>query len=195
VSRPAALARRLRRAVDARGPSLVHAVLSRGVEAVVVVVLGWLALPLLPFAASAIARDWSYLRHYPRTLVRIAAHIAGTWRSDAVSRAWLLRFDPGAAKPAGTRVVGQCTHCGNCCLHKRCVFLEFDADGRSFCRIYGGKVWRQLPCGAYPVSQLDIDLYACPSFHTVPELTMPGTRLIPIRPVFSGERQERDAAP
>jgi hypothetical protein len=191
---PAAFARRLRRGADAEGPTLVHAGLGRGVEALLVV-LAWLALPLLPFAASAIAGDWSYLRRYPGTLRRIASHIAATWRSDAVSRAWVLRFDPPGARVAGTRVVGQCTHCGNCCLHKHCVFLGFDAGGRSFCRIYGGKVWCQLPCGAYPVSQLDIDLYACPSFHTVPEPGPTGTRVIPIQPVFSGERQGREGAP
>jgi hypothetical protein len=190
---PSALARRLRRGAEASGLSLAHAALGRAAEAVLVV-FAWLMLPLLPFAASAIAGDWSYLRRYPRTLGRIASHIAATWRSDAVSRAWLLRFDPAAKADAG-RVVGQCTHCGNCCLHKRCVFLDFDGSDRSFCRIYGGKVWRQLPCGAYPVSQLDIDLYACPSFHTVPEPGPAGPRVIPLRAVFSGERQDQEGGP
>jgi hypothetical protein len=193
VNLPAVLARKRRRGGDALGPALLHALLSRAVEATLVV-LAWSLLPLLPFAACAVGRDWSYLRRYPQTVGRIASHIAATWSSDAVSRAWVLRFDP-SAKAAASRVVGSCTHCGNCCLHKRCVFLGFDAGGRSFCRIYAGKVWRHLPCGAYPVSQTDIDLYACPSFHTLPEPAPARQRVIPIRPVFSGERQDREREP
>jgi hypothetical protein len=186
---PAALVRRMRRNSDRPGPSRLHAVLSHLVEAALVV-FGWLVLPALPLAASAIARDWAYLRHYPGSLVRIARHIAATWRSDAISRAWLLHFDP-AANGAGTQIVGSCTHCGNCCLHKRCVFLGMDRNERSFCRIYGGKVWRSLPCGSYPLTQMDIDLYACPSFHALQQAPVRDTQVIPIRPLFSGEPQQR----
>jgi hypothetical protein len=187
---PAALTRRLKRGAEAPATSPLHTVASLALEALLVG-SAWLILPVLPFAASAIAHDWSYLRRYPRTLLRIGSHIAATWRDDAISRAWVLRFDP-AVTAEGRRVVGSCTHCGNCCLHKECIFLAFDGNARSFCRIYGGKVWRMLPCGRYPVTQADIDLYDCPSFNTVLEPSAAGPRVIPIRPLFSGERQDRE---
>jgi hypothetical protein len=181
----------MRRSVDEPERSRLHGVLSHVVEAALVA-FGWLVLPVLPVAAGAIARDWTYLRRYPNSVARIASHIAATWRSDAISRAWVMRFDP-AIKQAGPSIVGSCTHCGNCCLHKRCVFLGMDRDERSFCRIYGGRVWRLLPCGAYPLTQADIDLYACPSFRALPEPPGRDARVIPIRPVFSGQRQGEES--
>jgi hypothetical protein len=187
---PTAIARRLRRSEADGAASRLHAVLGRAIEAVAVTA-SWLLLPALPFVASAIARDWSYVRRYPGTLTRIHRHILASWRSDAVSRAWALHFDP-LARVDGNRITGSCTHCGNCCLHKQCVFLGFEHGERSFCRIYGGRVWRLLPCGAYPTSKMDIDLYACPSFRAVRNPDAGPARVIPIHPVFSGSRHDTD---
>jgi hypothetical protein len=39
-----------------------------------------------------------------------------------------------------------------------------DADGRSSCRIYGSRFFRQLACAEYPRTAADIELYDCPSF-------------------------------
>jgi hypothetical protein len=169
----------------------IHGAMGRSIE-FVLVWIGWLVLPVLPVMASAVARDWSYVVHYPGTLKRISRHILATWRSAAVSRAWVQRFDKHSDS-GRARIVGSCTHCGNCCLHRDCVFLGFDAEARSFCRIYGSAVWRKLPCGAYPVSQRDIELYSCPSFRALPQ-AVDGRKVIPIQPAFDGARAGPDGS-
>ena len=124
-----------------------------------------LLLPVAPVIASFIAADASYCRRYGNTLGRAFRHIGAQFKSRAFSR-WIFYRDP----PAGQRadIVGGCTHCGNCCLHRQCVFLDWSAEGHSRCRIYGRPFWRLLACGRYPESAMDIELYACPSFAAVP---------------------------
>ncbi len=120
-----------------------------------------LMLPLAPIAASVIARDGSYLRRYGATTAKAAGHLQGQVRSRAFSR--YLLYDANTASTADT-VVGQCTHCGNCCLHRRCIYLDWSPAGDSRCRIYNSPFWKALACGRYPESRQDIQLYACPSF-------------------------------
>jgi len=76
--------------------------------------------------------------------------------------------------------VGTCTHCGNCCLNRSCLFLDFDAAGRSSCRIYGGRFWSVLNCSRYPESRNDIELYRCASFTAVALPDPPARRVIPL---------------
>jgi Glucose-6-phosphate dehydrogenase, C-terminal domain len=59
---------------------------------------------------------------------------------------------------------GQCTYCGNCCLHGSCIYLDWSAIGESRCSTYNQPCWKKLACGRYPENRHDIDLYACPSF-------------------------------
>ncbi len=136
-----------------------------------------LLLPVAPLIASLIAADAAYCRRYGNTLVRAFRHIDAQFRARAFSR-WIFYRPP----PAGLRddIVGTCTHCGNCCLHQQCVFLDWSAEGHSRCRIYGRGFWRLLACGRYPESALDISLYACPSFAAVPRASVSGSRMIPI---------------
>ena len=121
---------------------------------------GILMLPVLPFFAALIARDASHVVQYFKSLSRIFAHIRALRRSHAVARFVIS----GRRGHSGPKPVGTCTHCGNCCLDRRCVFLQFDAGGQSSCQIYGGAVWKALACAEYPKSQIDIELYQCPSF-------------------------------
>lgn len=127
-------------------------------------------LPIGPFVASAIARDASYTRRYRATLIRGAAHARAMLRDRAISRYLLRRRRTGGAGPR-EHIVGACTHCGNCCLNRSCIFLDFDDRGRSSCRIYGGRFWGLLNCSRYPESRNDIELYRCTSFAalTAPE--------------------------
>ncbi len=120
-----------------------------------------LLLPLAPFVASLIARDWRYAAAYPRTVLRAAGHLRGQVRSEAVSR---YLTHGGASRPPTERIVGACTHCGRCCLDRRCIFLDWSDAGESRCRIYGTAFWKRLACGSYPENALDIALYDCPSF-------------------------------
>jgi hypothetical protein len=136
-------------------------------------------LPLGPFIATAIARDGSYTRRYRATLVRGAAHARAMFRDRAISRYLLRRRRNGGA---GTRdyIVGACTHCGNCCLNRSCVFLDFDDGGRSRCRIYGSRFWGLLNCSRYPESRNDIELYRCTSFTALTGPEAPRHRVIPV---------------
>ncbi len=135
-------------------------------------------LPLGPFVASAIARDASYARRYRATLIRGAAHAKAMLRDRAISR-YLLRRRRSAEAPREL-IVGACTHCGNCCLNRSCLFLDFDAGGRSRCRIYGSRFWGLLNCSRYPESRNDIELYRCASFTALTAPDAPRHRVIPV---------------
>jgi hypothetical protein len=142
-----------------------------------IVALGYLALPLWPLVAAAVARDLGYLRRYPATLRQVVRHIQGTLRGRSVSRFLLEKV--GQRRTQREQVVGACTHCGNCCLYRGCLFLSYDARGQSRCGIYGSRVWKMLACGDYPINGEEIELYECPSFVAVPP--SPGSRkVIPI---------------
>lgn len=135
-------------------------------------------LPLGPFVASAIARDASYARRYKATLIRGAAHARAMLRDRAISR-YLLRRRRSAGAPR-EHIVGACTHCGNCCLNRSCLFLDFDAGGLSRCRIYGSRFWGLLNCSRYPESRNDIELYRCASFTALAAPDAPRHRVIPV---------------
>jgi hypothetical protein len=135
-------------------------------------------VPLGPFVAGAIARDASYVRRYRATLIRSVGHARAMLRDRAISR-YLLR-PRRAAAARRERIVGACTHCGNCCLNRSCLFLEFDAAGRSRCRIYGSRFWSVLNCSRYPESRNDIELYRCTSFTAVTGAGAPRHRVIPV---------------
>ena len=151
---------------------------ARTVE-LVVVSCGWVLVPILPLAAALIARDVQFARRYSSTLAQLTRHIRATWRGRAVSRVIERRLTPAwMRQPQG--IAGTCTHCGNCCLYRSCVFLQFDEEGRSRCRIYGGRVWNYLSCGEYPIDGDDIERYSCPSFHTVEHPVAGRHRVIPL---------------
>jgi len=157
------------------------AFLARSIE-VAVLGLGWMVLPIWPVVAAAIARDSSYVRRFPHTLGAVVRHIRSTWRAHAIERFLMRRFGPEIPAQSGA-IAGECTHCGNCCLYRNCVFLSLDAHGQSSCRIYGGRVWEALACGDYPVDRPDIALYRCPSFTVVPAPISGDANVIPIFPV------------
>jgi hypothetical protein len=167
--------RRVRQLVLAVRDSVVPGV-ARGVE-LALAALAFALLPIWPVVAGVVARDGSYVRRYASTLPQVLRHVRGAVRGRSVSRYIVQKMMPHGAEPE--QVSGRCTHCGNCCLYGGCVYLAFDAQGRSACRIYGGRVWKMLACGEYPTSARDIGLYDCPSFTAAPA---PGTkpRVIPI---------------
>jgi hypothetical protein len=167
--------RRMRRVVAVARASLLPRC-ARGVE-LGMALLAYALLPLAPFLAAAVARDPSYIARYRTTLPQCARHIRGALRGRSVSRYIVQKLAPHREEPQ--QVSGACTHCGNCCLFGGCVYLEFDAQGRSMCRIYGGRVWKMLSCGEYPISAREIELYDCPSFTATPSVGAK-PRVIPI---------------
>jgi hypothetical protein len=169
--------RTVQRVRSATGKSIGY--FARGVELAIVIV-GWALLPLLPLLAAALTRDVQYARRYPATLLQVTRHIRATWRGRALSRMLVRKLEPAPGRPQ--HIAGSCTHCGNCCLYRSCVFLRFDEAGRSSCRIHGTRLWKQLTCGEYPVDADEIDLYRCPSFTASADAPGPAHRVIPLVP-------------
>jgi len=126
----------------------------------------WLLLPLWPLAVAALGSERGCVRHYGATLRRIVRHIRAQYRSRSIGRMLERRFTRSDRRDA-ERPSGACSHCGRCCLNRHCIFLAFDEQGQSVCRIYGGRLWRMLSCGNYPRDAQDIALYDCPSFRVV----------------------------
>ena len=60
-------------------------------------------------------------------------------------------------------IAGSCVQCGNCCMNKRCVFLEPIDNDRYQCGIYHSPLRRWSNCGSFPLHAHDIARYACPS--------------------------------
>ena len=152
-----------------------------------------LLLPIAPLVASILARDSAYLWDYRRSLVKSAGHLRSQVRSRAFSRYVLygrLHKPVGETERETERetLVGECTHCGNCCMHRSCVFLDWSPEGASRCRIYNSSFWKQLACGRYPESSLDIALYDCPRFTAVPPgKPAAGVQVIPVVAIHDRE--------
>jgi hypothetical protein len=125
-----------------------------------VLATGYLLLPVWPLIVGALARDRRYVTRYRSSIRAATVHMRASYRTHAFARHLVRNLAPRSS----ARPVGYCTHCGNCCLQKSCIFVEFNAAGHSSCRIYGTRLWKLLACGKYPVDAQDIELYACPSF-------------------------------
>jgi len=126
----------------------------------------YLLLPLLPLLASVAFFRTRYVVQYRRTLKKMLIHLKALsegpvhhYFQDVVGRQTKI--------PAEIR--GECTQCGNCCLDKRCVFLEKTADDKYLCGIYHSPLRRFSNCGSFPLSVHDIERYACPGYTVVQE--------------------------
>jgi hypothetical protein len=126
-----------------------------------------LTLPLSPFVCALLAADMRYLTRYFNTLGRCARMTRQMAKANVIAR----RISRELARAPASReehVVGECTHCGKCCIHQSCVYLEMSAEGKSSCAIYNNWFWRKTSCGTYPISGPEIEVYDCPSFRAVP---------------------------
>lgn len=151
---------------------------SRVVETLILALL-WIGLPAAPVVMALIAGRARLLLDYSDSMVRAAEHVGELARYNVISR--LIRQHIAARHEAAARIEGSCTHCGRCCINGKCVFVSFDAEGRSNCAIHGRWFFRLLACGRYPINAWDIDTYACPSFRAVPAEGREGRRVIPVR--------------
>ena len=127
-----------------------------------------ITLPLSPIGIALLAgpsRGRRYLRHYVDTVRRTARMTQQMLKADVVARRMLIKLS--RYKSASLeRVVGECTHCGNCCINKSCVYLEFDHNLHSRCAVYNNWFWKMTRCADYPINALEIALYSCPSYST-----------------------------
>ncbi|GEM_PF-3293933 len=152
-------------------PLALKVILERLSRPIELLVLGtmFVGLPLAPLLMAALSGRLADAIEYRRSLRLAFRHVAEMYRSGATSR--YVRWRASGRQPSrlapDERIEGTCTHCGQCCTNKACVFVQFDALGRSSCRIYDTAFWRWLSCGSYPVSREDIEVYRCPSFRVI----------------------------
>jgi hypothetical protein len=140
-------------------------------------------LPISPLTSWIISGNFAYMRDYVGTIRRSARMLAAIWDSRVMARNFTRMLEGG---PARHRIEGSCTHCGQCCIDKTCVFLDMspgpNGEARSACSIYGNWFFRTwLTCDEYPINAEDIEVYACPSFRAVPVQGLEGRRVIPIQ--------------
>jgi hypothetical protein len=121
----------------------------------------WLFLPLMPLFASVLFGRIKYTRNYKDTLERLRVHIAALREGPAQH---FFHDVLGRGSNVPQEIHGECVQCGNCCMDRRCVFLE-TADKLTYqCGIYHSPFRRLSNCGSFPLNQWDIDRYNCPSY-------------------------------
>jgi hypothetical protein len=144
------------------------------------VALLYCLLPILPLLATLAFMRWRFVRRYPDTLRKALLHLRAM-RQGPVQH--FFRDVLGRASTVPAEIRGSCVQCGNCCMQRRCVFLEQVAADRYQCSIYNS-FWRRFSnCGSYPLDQDDIDRDACPSYYSVPANAGKGlTEPLPVTP-------------
>jgi hypothetical protein len=142
------------------------------------VVYGFLivTLPLSPLVAAYIAGDKRYVLDYRRTLKQCLLHTGAIRRAKVISRNLLRR----KSEISDVVITGSCTHCGRCCTHNTCVFLEATDEGQSRCSIYQSKFFNWLSCGEYPLTADDIAVYDCPSYTAEQRAARPSNTARPL---------------
>jgi len=126
----------------------------------------YLLLPLMPLLTSLLFMRWRYTRHYVQSLRKARVHLHAMrhgplqhYFSDVVGRAKQIPDD----------IHGSCVQCGNCCMERRCAFIEAVAEDKYQCGIYHS-FWRRFSnCSSFPLNQHDIERYACPSYYAIPK--------------------------
>ena len=126
----------------------------------------YLLLPLLPLLASVAYLRSKYVLQYWSTLKKMVIHLQAL--SEGPVRHYLQDV-AGRQTSIPAAIRGECTQCGNCCLDKRCVFLEKTADDKYLCGIYHSPLRRFSNCGSFPLSAHDIERYDCPGYEVVAE--------------------------
>ncbi len=123
-----------------------------------------LMLPVAPIFASLVFGRRKYLLDYDDFIQRMRIHIAALQEGPARH---YFEDVLGRAKAVPAEITGSCVQCGNCCMNKRCLFLEPIANGRFQCGIYHSPLRRLSNCGSFPLNAYDISRYACPSYQVV----------------------------
>jgi hypothetical protein len=160
-----------------RWPSRLAPWLASGYLALLTVML-----PLAPLGASLLFGRLKYLRDYFGFIRRMRVHIAAL--AEGPARHYFEDV-MGRQDKVPAEIAGSCVQCGNCCMNKRCAFLEPIADDRYQCGIYHSPLRRWSNCGSFPLHAHDIARYACPSYYVV-RLVRPGDGARQVSPAPSG---------
>ncbi len=122
----------------------------------------YLLLPVLPFLASLFFWRRKFVFQYAYTVRKCATHIYAMGAGPAMH---YFHEVAGQVKGSPPNISGSCVQCGNCCMEHKCMFLEPLGDDKFGCGIYNS-YWRRFSnCSSFPLSQHDIDRYACPSYY------------------------------
>jgi hypothetical protein len=118
----------------------------------------------MPLFASLVFFRKKYALQYISTIKKLVVHI-NALREGPVHHyfgdVW------GQVKDVPVEIQGHCVQCGNCCMDKRCMFLELAPGDKYLCGIYHSPFRRWSNCGSFPLNKHDIERYACPSYVAV----------------------------
>jgi hypothetical protein len=124
-----------------------------------------LLFPFLPFLATLVFWRLDFSRHYLQTLKKIWCHLQAMQEGPAVH---YFADVMGRASQVPEAMGGSCVQCGNCCMNRRCMFLQPIDDGKFQCGIYTSPLRRFSNCGSFPLNAYDIERYECPSYFVIP---------------------------
>jgi hypothetical protein len=124
-----------------------------------------LLFPLLPLVAALVFWQKHFLRNYFQTLKKIWRHMQAMREGPAIH---YFADVMGRASQVPEAMGGSCVQCGNCCMNKRCMFLQPIEDGKFQCGIYSSPLRRFSNCGSFPLNAYDIERYECPSYFVIP---------------------------
>ena len=125
--------------------------------------LRWM-VPVAPLCASIVFWRRKYILDYAGFIRKMYVHIEALREGPAQH---YFEDVLGRAKAVPADISGSCVQCGNCCMDKRCMFLEPISEGRYLCGIYHSAFRRLSNCGPFPLNAYDIERYACPSYHVI----------------------------
>jgi hypothetical protein len=106
-----------------------------------------------------------FLVNYFQTLKKIWHHLQAMCEGPAIH---YFADVMGRASQVPEVMGGSCVQCGNCCMNKRCMFLQPIADNKFQCGIYSSPLRRFSNCGSFPLNAYDIERYECPSYFVIP---------------------------
>ena len=128
----------------------------------------FLLLPVMPMIVSLLVWDSMYLRRYGYYFFKFIEHFKAL-REGPVRHYLTDVFMQVHAVPA--TIEGHCVQCGNCCLDKRCAFLQPLDNDKYACGIFHSTARRFSNCGSFPLHARDIERYQCPSYFVMPPTT------------------------
>ena len=124
-----------------------------------------LLIPVSPLLMFLLFWKKKFILEYSSSVKKMRIHL------EAISQGPVLHFLEDVFlrnKNIPVQIQGSCVQCGNCCLEKKCFFLEPVGEDKFQCCIYDS-TWRRFSnCNSYPLHAEDIERYNCPSFSVVP---------------------------
>ena len=131
----------------------------------IVVYLAYFLLPIWPFLMAIAFSKYKFIFNYRATLKALVIYFEAL-KAGPIEH-YLL--DVAAVKSViPANIQGTCIKCGNCCLDKKCVFLEQESENEYICGIYSSPLRKFSNCNSFPLDARDIERYSCPSFSVVP---------------------------